>query len=123
MPFAILLWLAGDRFLPRCFARLSLPQFANVAFAVLVMANLPWCAIGLPMTKCSTFVREKADSLFICFHNLHGWKYVMGRRNFLTHRSVIWDSIQCLINLNVTRTSSVAKTVKIPKLNIAGNGN
>ena len=23
--FAILLWLAGDRFLPRCFARLTLP--------------------------------------------------------------------------------------------------
>ena len=56
--FAILLWLAGDRFLSRCFARLTLPYFANVAFAVLFTANLPWCAIGLPMAKCSTFVRD-----------------------------------------------------------------
>ena len=45
--FAILLLLASDRFLPQCFVRLSLPQFANVAFAVLSTANLPWCAIGL----------------------------------------------------------------------------
>ena len=55
--FAILLWLAGDRFLPRCLAQLSLPQFANVDFVILFTANLPWCAIGLPMAKCSTFVR------------------------------------------------------------------
>ena len=59
LSFAILLWLASDRFLPRCFARLSLPWFANVDFAILFMANLLWCAIGLPMAKCSTFVRMK----------------------------------------------------------------
>ena len=36
--FAILLWLVGDRFFPRCFARMSFPLFANVDFVVLFTA-------------------------------------------------------------------------------------
>ena len=30
-------------------------------FAILFTANLPWYAIGLPMAKCSTFVRVGPD--------------------------------------------------------------
>ena len=50
--FAILLWLAGDRFLLRGFARLSLPLFANVAFAVYFTENLPWCTNGKMQHFC-----------------------------------------------------------------------
>ena len=63
----------------QCFAR-----FANVDFTFYFTTNLPWCAIGLPISKCNTFVRVlwgKASVLWRLFSTVGD--------NIIT--SVLWE--------------------------------